>query len=89
MVFENLSLYLIMFAFASIIFHGTTGLYLQDFGDAGTVEVLEEEVTDKEADVQPSDSEDGSAEDSETVEEDAEDEGSEDTEPEEDIVIAS
>lgn len=29
--------YLLTFAFASVAFHGTTGLYLQDFGDPGVV----------------------------------------------------
>lgn len=29
--------YLLAFAFASIAFHGNTGLYLQDFGDSGVV----------------------------------------------------
>jgi len=29
--------YLLAFAFASVAFHGTTGLYLQDFGDPGII----------------------------------------------------
>jgi len=29
--------YLLAFAFSSVIIHGTTGLYLQDFGDAGII----------------------------------------------------